>query len=311
MWGFSSTFGQILDQYQTALLDENQQETFDCAYFKIPKHLWQKAKDQAKFRVQIADFWKAWGLDLRLGIVAHLGSIETQELTQGLTQDLTQGLTQELMSPRLWIDIGTDHAKLPVAMVSSQFFTYALGIDIHPNTSKIALKHIGSTKSVYFQIANGFHYTRPLEMPAFSENEKQVVSICGMGGLTMIEILKDIPSQVSRLILQPNSHIDELKNWLKTHNLNITKEVLILNDQRMYLSLVIDLPKKIPNEILDEKHLYEKHLYGNHLYEIPLLAWQISVLEKNYPKITQAHLKQHCEAQIQALKQKYMVFSQT
>ena len=148
-------------------------------------------------------------------------------------------------------------------------------------------------------------------MPAFSENEKQVVSICGMGGLTMIEILKDIPSQVSRLILQPNSHIDELKNWLKTHNLNITKEVLILNDQRMYLSLVIDLPKKIPNEILDEKHLYEKHLCGNHLYEIPLLAWQISVLEKNYPKITQAHLKQHCEAQIQALKQKYMVFSQT
>jgi len=128
-----------------------------------------------------------------------------------------------------------------------------------------------------------------------------------MGGLTMIEILKDLPTQVSRLILQPNSHIDELKNWLKTHNLKITKEVLILNDQRMYLSLVIDLPKKILNEIsLDEISLDE-----NHLYEIPLLAWQISVLEKNYPKITQAHLKQHCEAQIQALKQKYMVFSQT
>ncbi len=128
----------------------------------------------------------------------------------------------------------------------------------------------------------------------------------------MIEILKDLPTQVSRLILQPNSHIDELKNWLKTHNLKITKEVLILNDQRMYLSLVIDHPKKILNEIsLDENHLYGNHLYGNHLYEIPLLAWQISVLEKNYPKITQAHLKQHCEAQIQALKQKYMVFSQT
>jgi hypothetical protein len=81
----------------------------------------------------------------------------------------------------------------------------------------------------------------------------------------------------------------------------------------MYVSLVIDVHTTIKKneDHLYENHLYENHLYENHLYEIPLLAWQISVLEKNYPKITQADLKQQCEAQIQALKQKYMVFSQT
>ena len=69
----------------------------------------------------------------------------------------------------------------------------------------------------------------------------EVITICGMGGETMISILSAAPWTVDgrRLILQPQSKLAELETWLQLHRYVIEDARLCIDTDRIYLIISV------------------------------------------------------------------------
>ena len=73
--------------------------------------------------------------------------------------------------------------------------------------------------------------------------EVETVVISGMGGMAIIGILEQSPLVVqglSRLILQPQRSIGEVRRWLGEHGWRLVRESLVWEDGRYYEILCAD-----------------------------------------------------------------------
>jgi Predicted SAM-dependent methyltransferase len=98
-------------------------------------------------------------------------------------------------------DIGTDHAYLPIVLCKQGKIESAIAIDINHGPYKTALAAVQNhklDKKIDVRLGNGLQPLMPGEIDA--------ISLTGMGGKTMLEILfarPDILAGVSDLIVQP------------------------------------------------------------------------------------------------------------
>lgn len=133
-------------------------------------------------------------------------------------------------------DVGTDHGYLPVYLLQQGSVKRVLASDIHQGPlrkAKETAEQFGLSDRMETILADG------LQFPGSTQAE--VITICGMGGETMISILEAAPwtADHRRLILQPQSKLPELEEWLKYHHYSIDDARLCLDGGKLYLALSI------------------------------------------------------------------------
>ncbi|MDR3565172.1 MAG: class I SAM-dependent methyltransferase [Negativicutes bacterium] len=129
-------------------------------------------------------------------------------------------------------DIGTDHAYLPIHLVTSGVITSAVAGDVHHGPYQSALAAIGRMgldEQISVRLGDG--------LAVLSPGEADTAIIAGMGGPTMIGILSDRPDvtrSLSRLVLQPMLAAGAVRRWLVANGWHLVDENLVEEDGRIY-----------------------------------------------------------------------------
>ena len=119
-------------------------------------------------------------------------------------------------------DIGTDHGKLPISLLLDGHIASAIGSDIRSGPLAHAERNAKEHNvSLSLRLAPGLEAVRA--------EECDTVTIAGMGGQTIAEILTAAPWTAQGdhlLLLQPMTMIAELRRWLYAHGYAIERETL-------------------------------------------------------------------------------------
>lgn len=134
-------------------------------------------------------------------------------------------------------DIGTDHAYLPLFLLEKGKVQWAIASDIHKGPLERARAHLkGQEKGENIELRLGGGLS-PLEV-----GEVDGAVMAGMGGLMMRDILEaDFPKaqSLSWLVLQPQNHVAELKQYLACHHFMILQEDMAMEDRRLYEMMLV------------------------------------------------------------------------
>ena len=202
---------------------------------------------------------------------------------------------------KVFADIGTDHAYLPVYLVENRIINCAIAADLRvgplENAKETVVSHNLSDK-IELRLSDG--------LDNFSENEVQEIAVAGMGGLLIsqfIERTEWLKNEDIHLILQPMTHIEELRKTLFDNGFIIDKEVVAEDGDKLYIVLSayfysgptaytdLDLVVgKLPynNDILSKKYLakiYNK--YNKKLVALKNADKECAELEKLVEELKQ------------------------
>lgn len=132
------------------------------------------------------------------------------------------------------IDVGTDHARLPAALLQRGRIAAATATDIGAGPLERArrtLRTTGLLDRVTLLLGDGLQGVSP--------DLGDTITITGMGGETIAQILR--PHAWTRegrtLILQPTTGADALRRFLEEAGYRVTAEKLTLDAGRLYQTL--------------------------------------------------------------------------
>lgn len=141
-------------------------------------------------------------------------------------------------------DIGTDHAYLPIFLYEQGLIDHAVGVDIHQGPFRSAVQAVSARNlgaGIEIRLGDGLS---PLKA-----GEVDVLTIAGMGGNTMLEILAarpDVVDKVTHLILQPQGSEDKVRLRLLKEDWGLWDETLVEEEGRIYTVLVFTREKGRP-----------------------------------------------------------------
>lgn len=119
-------------------------------------------------------------------------------------------------------DIGSDHARLPVALVRSGRARRAVIVEKTRapfDVARAAVRAAGLHASIDVRLGDGFAPLAP--------GEVQSASLTGMGVRTILGILERAGDrQPERLVLQPNDTAAPLRAWARGHGYHLVGEAL-------------------------------------------------------------------------------------
>ena len=130
-------------------------------------------------------------------------------------------------------DIGTDHAYLPVSLLLDGKIPSASAADLRKgplDRARMTAQEYGCTEKVSFRLCDG--------LAEIKSYETDVISIAGMGGETIAEILgaaKWVNRNGVPAILQPMSSQPELRRWLWQNGFDIVEEKLVKEGDTLYV----------------------------------------------------------------------------
>lgn len=133
-------------------------------------------------------------------------------------------------------DIGSDHGYLPVALMRRGLISAAVAGEVALTPFQAAQRTVRENDlQAYISVrrANGLAAIRP-------DDGISAVSICGMGGETIRDILEAGKAHLSgeeRLILQPNGGEQPLRHWLMEHGYRILSEE-VLHENRFDYEII-------------------------------------------------------------------------
>ncbi len=159
-----------------------------------------------------------------------------------------------LLSPRLLeiaaqveegasvIDVGSDHAYMPIYLAREKKAKRALATDVHDGPiqrSRENIEKFGLSEKVQAQKADG--------LLGVSLEGYDTIVIAGMGGLLIWEILSGAETlNGKRLVLQPMTAIPELRAALVQNGFRIEKETIAAEGEKLYVILVASVGEDIP-----------------------------------------------------------------
>ncbi|MGY2174295.1 tRNA (adenine(22)-N(1))-methyltransferase [Pseudomonas azotoformans] len=134
-------------------------------------------------------------------------------------------------------DIGSDHGYLPVALMRRGLITAAVAGEVATTPFHAAQRTVrdnGLEHQITVRLADG--------LAAIEAHDGiTAISVCGMGGETIRDILESGKRQLSgreRLILQPNGGEQPLRQWLMDNGYSILSEEL-LRENRFYYEIIV------------------------------------------------------------------------
>lgn len=193
-------------------------------------------------------------------------------------------------------DIGCDHAYLPIFAITNNYVNFAYCYDINIGPVNKAIENITKSKlddKISAYVADGLDKLN---------NDVDVISICGMGGILMYNILKkDINklNNVKRLILEPNCDSDYVRK-ITNFGFKIIHEVIINDKSHSYEIIVLEKGNQIltPLQIKYGPILLEKK--PNEFIE--KYQKKLNLLKNNYCKINDIINKEAVKIEIDELE---------
>ena len=134
---------------------------------------------------------------------------------------------------KIFADIGTDHAYLPVYLVEKGVIEKAIAADLRVGpleNAKLAVELYNYSDKIELRLSDG--------LDNFKENEVEEIAVAGMGGLlisSFIERTNWLKHSDIHLILQPMTHIEELRKALFNNGFIIDNEVVAEDGDKLYI----------------------------------------------------------------------------
>ena len=129
-------------------------------------------------------------------------------------------------------DIGTDHGYIPIYLTEQKIASKVIALDINKGPLERARMHIighGLKDQIETRLSDG--------LKAVDPGEVDTMIAAGMGGGLVIKILeegKDVVDQLYTCILQPQSEIQRVREYLATNHLKIIAEDMVEEDGKFY-----------------------------------------------------------------------------
>ncbi|NLJ95478.1 MAG: SAM-dependent methyltransferase [Clostridiaceae bacterium] len=133
------------------------------------------------------------------------------------------------------IDIGTDHAHLPIALIQNNICQKVLAIDANKKpllTAKTNIKRFNMQDNINLMLNN--------DLDGISLDGDETIVLAGLGGFLISKILEKHKSKFTskhRFLLQPNWTWYDLRKYLADNGFAINQEI-VLKDQGRYYSLL-------------------------------------------------------------------------
>lgn len=138
---------------------------------------------------------------------------------------------------KIFADIGTDHAYLPVYLVEKGIIKKAIAADLRVgplDNARDAVVSYGYESQIELRLSDG--------LDNFKENEVEEIAVAGMGGLLISEFINRtewLKNENIHLILQPMTHVEELRKTLFDNGFVIDKEVVAKDGDKLYIILSV------------------------------------------------------------------------
>ena len=129
-------------------------------------------------------------------------------------------------------DIGCDHGKLSAALLLDGGCSRVIAGDVSPDClqkTRRIIDRFGLQERAETRLGSGLSILSPGECDA--------AAILGMGGELIVELLEASPAvseQMDRLVLQPMSGIEELRQWMFENGYHVKADRLVSVGKRWY-----------------------------------------------------------------------------
>ena len=130
-------------------------------------------------------------------------------------------------------DIGTDHGYVPIYLTEQNRVTHAIAMDVRKGPLARAGENIvryGCSDRIETRLSDGLAMLKP--------GEADTVIIAGMGGLLTVRILEaglEVLQTVKECILQPQSDLDKVRQFLHVHHFQIVQEQMLIDEGKYYV----------------------------------------------------------------------------
>lgn len=204
-------------------------------------------------------------------------------------------------------DVGTDHGYIPIYLIESGKCAKAFAMDVNEGPLLRAKDHInehGLTERITTRLSDG--------VKALEVGECESVVVAGMGGTLAIKIIeegKEIFRSLREFVLQPQSELEKVRQYLNENGFQVVAEDMVLEDGKYYPMM------KVINA-LDSKYSLIELRYGRGLLnqKHPILK---AFLEKevNGKQMIIDNLKsqpgEHIKVRIQELESELEIINET
>lgn len=162
-------------------------------------------------------------------------------------------------------DVGTDHGYIPIYLLQQKKIPAAIAMDINEGPLERAKEHIalyGLQAYIQTRLSDGVAALKP--------GEVEVVLIAGMGGGLVMHILKDgekVCQSAKELILQPQSEIEHVREFLREKGYTILAEDMVYEDGKFYPMMKVQYQGENENAQKASEVLKLSDLYGGLLLQ--------------------------------------------
>lgn len=140
-------------------------------------------------------------------------------------------------------DVGTDHAYLPAALILDGIVQSAVASDLRKGpleNAEATVRTYGIADKVDLRLSDGLKFVMP--------DEADDIVIAGMGGILIAGILSAAPwvkDKSKRLILQPQSHSEDVRKFLFENGFGIIDETACFEDGKVYICMCAEYTGEI------------------------------------------------------------------
>ncbi len=133
------------------------------------------------------------------------------------------------------IDVGTDHAYLPVYLLQNEVGNTAFACDVKKGpleNAKETVKNYGLEDKIETVLSDGLDNVKP--------QKNCCVVLAGMGGILISELLERacwLCDESVQIVAQPMSHAEYVRRFLYENGFEITEEKTAADGKHVYLAL--------------------------------------------------------------------------
>lgn len=162
---------------------------------------------------------------------------QRQQLNEQRLSERLERVAAHIPAGARLADIGSDHGYLLVALMTRGVIAAAVAgeVALTPfHAAQRTVRENGLSQRIAVRLANGLAAIEP-------EDRISAISLCGMGGETIRDILDRDKSRLTgeeRLILQPNGGEQPLRQWLMDNGYRILHEE-VLRENRFNYEIIV------------------------------------------------------------------------
>jgi len=132
------------------------------------------------------------------------------------------------------VDIGTDHAFIPIYLIAKNRCSFAIASDIRKGPAAIAKSNVDA-----YQMEDQIKVVVGDGLGQIQATMEDCVVIAGMGGYEISSILKNDIIRTKAIVLQPQKSFKELRTFLSKEGYEIKSESIAKEKDRYYLGMSV------------------------------------------------------------------------